>query len=384
MGATSVELHDEASRLRALDGLRFLLATWVVFGHGFSGHPWAGFGHRLSHGAVRVFFALSGFLITALLLREERVRGRIDLRAFYARRALRIFPVYYVAVAMAVVGLLLLGAAYAMTFASAMMDLRPAALAVTHALFIANWTLLPAPTTLDVLWSISVEEQFYLVFPPLLLVVRSGRGRVVLLVAGAAIAFGARLLLALRDPVLAYRSTLACADHLLLGALLAHATHRAPRAWLRASGTVVEVAALAAVVALAVWDPRAPLELALDGTMSALAAVALVAVLARGTGLVSRLLGADVPRRLGERSYAAYVFHAYALAAGWEISRHVAAYMHAGIEVVAPLRTLIALPLAFALAELSYRLVERPFLALKPRFSRSRAEPWPPAGRPGS
>jgi peptidoglycan/LPS O-acetylase OafA/YrhL len=82
------------NRFGSLDGLRALSVVAVIWHHsggGMVASEWAQHGH---HG-VTLFFAISGFLITTLLLRERDRHGAIDLRAFYVRRALRIFPLYY-------------------------------------------------------------------------------------------------------------------------------------------------------------------------------------------------------------------------------------------------------------------------------------------------
>ena len=90
-------------RFPALDGVRAIAALMVVFFH------YGGPGFLQGWLGVQIFFVLSGFLITTLLLREQARDGRIDLREFYRRRAFRILPVYFVVLLVTAAGLLVAG-----------------------------------------------------------------------------------------------------------------------------------------------------------------------------------------------------------------------------------------------------------------------------------
>ena len=151
--------------LPGLDGLRCLAILPVIWHHA-TPRLLPGV---LGKGAVGVdlFFALSGFLITTLLLREQREQGTISLRAFYARRSLRIFPLYYAVLA-----------AYALR-ESLHPELPSAAHFLHglpyHATYTANWFLsydVPHPVVFAFSWSLCVEEQFYWVWPGLVALVR--------------------------------------------------------------------------------------------------------------------------------------------------------------------------------------------------------------------
>lgn len=110
---------------------------------------------------VDLFFALSSFLITTLLLQERRVTGRIDVISFYWRRILRIWPLYF--------GFLLIVAPLVRTVIPG--DFLPARDSVAFLFFVGNWAFVLwgyAHSIVGPLWSVSVEEQFYLVWPPLL------------------------------------------------------------------------------------------------------------------------------------------------------------------------------------------------------------------------
>lgn len=170
------------NRLRALDGLRGLAILMVVAGHAAANYRplsasvrgWLEAFANPQQG-VRIFFALSGYLITSLLLRETSETGRVDLRAFWRRRAVRIFPAYYAFLAaIALWGLFDAGA-----------------LSWPHwwaaATFTWNYalTVLPPPTqdlwVLGHTWSLAVEAQFYLFWPPLLVLLGPRRGLLFLL-----------------------------------------------------------------------------------------------------------------------------------------------------------------------------------------------------------
>ncbi len=161
------EAFRRTSYFGSLDGLRALSILPVVWHHSTSG-PLPGVLGRGPLG-VDLFFAISGFLITTLLLREREKSGTIALGAFYARRTLRIFPLYYV----------VLGA-----FALHALFLRDAGPVRDHflrslpwyATYTSNWFVdhtVPHAVVFSFAWSLATEEQFYLGFPWLLRVSKS-------------------------------------------------------------------------------------------------------------------------------------------------------------------------------------------------------------------
>jgi peptidoglycan/LPS O-acetylase OafA/YrhL len=140
-----------------LDGLRALAVTAVVWHHshpGFAALPIS----RNGFLGVDVFFVLSGFLITTLLLSERRATGRISLRNFYVRRSLRIFPLYYLVLAFLAIYFMVMNAG---ANAAAFFHELP-----WHASYTSNWV--PLESLMAITWSLSTEEQFYLVWPPVL------------------------------------------------------------------------------------------------------------------------------------------------------------------------------------------------------------------------
>ena len=155
-----------------LDVLRFGAFLLVFIHHGFplTTAEYVGWGvpttlaALLAAGAragalgVDLFFALSAYLITELLLREQRSQGHFDIRAFYIRRILRIWPLYYFA-------LLVLLPLLALALPA---DTMSGAFLVAFLLFVGNWACAWTshyPTALALLWSVSIEEQFYAVWP---------------------------------------------------------------------------------------------------------------------------------------------------------------------------------------------------------------------------
>jgi len=160
-------VHEEADivlarrHLPALDGIRCLAITGVVWHHSLP-RPFPGWLGR-GHAGVPLFFALSGFLITRLLIAEQRTSGRIDLGQFWLRRSLRILPLYYAVL----VGFVLL------------LGLRAPTEATRHffaslpfyASYTSNWFVdyrVTHPVWFGFAWSLATEEQFYAWWPPLL------------------------------------------------------------------------------------------------------------------------------------------------------------------------------------------------------------------------
>ncbi len=153
-------------RIPSLDGLRAISIGLVLFGHlcGTRGFPFVSIGKQdLGHLGVKVFFVISGFLITKLLVEEQRAAGRISLWKFYMRRCWRIFPACYAFIA-----------TLAVASAVGLIQLRPNDLSyactyLTNHHFDRSWFV-------GHLWSLAVEEQFYWVWPGLLVLAGLRRG----------------------------------------------------------------------------------------------------------------------------------------------------------------------------------------------------------------
>ena len=140
----------------SLDGLRAFSIVLVLIAHVSLQYPWLRrFVEHVGNYGVRIFFVISGFLITGLLLKELTKTGRISLKSFYIRRTLRIFPAFYVYVLTVVIlawaGILILLPG----------DLLHAVTYTMNYHMVRSWWL-------NHMWSLSVEEQFYLLWPTVL------------------------------------------------------------------------------------------------------------------------------------------------------------------------------------------------------------------------
>jgi peptidoglycan/LPS O-acetylase OafA/YrhL len=141
------------TKILGLDGIRAISVAAVVWHHASQGHGW-----RNGFLGVDVFFVLSGYLITSLLLNEMVRKGDVSLKNFYIRRSLRIFPLYFL-----VLGLL---STYFLFAKHSQQGARFFEELPFHALYVSNW--MHSNSMLAITWSLSTEEQFYFVWPPML------------------------------------------------------------------------------------------------------------------------------------------------------------------------------------------------------------------------
>jgi peptidoglycan/LPS O-acetylase OafA/YrhL len=311
---------------------------------------------------VDVFFVLSGFLITTLLLQEWAVSGGISLRRFYMRRALRLMPA--VAVYLAVYLFIAIGFRGFEFSGGRSADVVLANVA-SIATYSYNWFIgLERERALGLahLWSLSVEEQFYLAWPFFLLLLLRLR---LPALAVMAISLGLVVLSALEPLLLGapflrlYYGTDFRLQGLVLGGLLAQlyvsgllrpAVTQSP-----VFHTVLALSLLTiAAVVLLVHDYADFLFSGGHSLVAACSAVLISAVIFPRRSLVCGLLANPVLVYVGQRSYALYLWH-------WSIGSWLRG-LDAAPQVV------LSVALTFLAAELSYRLVERPALNLKSRF----------------
>lgn len=305
-----------SARIRAVDGLRGVSILLVIYSHVIQTYHWSQevpFVWRLMPGAtgVSVFFVISGYLITTLLLREQAAHGRIRLRGFYLRRFFRIVPAYLVFLAVVAV-LAYLGwmKATGRDFAYAMLYLSN----YTQ----VNWVLIHT-------WSLSVEEQFYLLLPMLLVFCRypSMTG---ILVGTLFVSIIARLCNQVLGiwPFNADYSFEGRADQLAFGCLIALAQqHGSARqlAWLERLALPLGALLLCAAVALPVSFARTVFFNSLVG----LAVALLVHAVSTDPDLaVSRFLGNPVLAGLGLISYSLYLWQQIWLAPELKLALPVA------------------------------------------------------------
>ncbi len=346
-------------RVHALDGLRLWCCVAVIVGHA----AWGSVASKLASFGVDVFFALRGYLITTLLLRARAGLG-VNLRAFYIRRARRILPAYYAALVLAALLTWLLGSLFSDPFRGPADARFFTTTLPLYFAFVGNWTNASVPSVLDVLWSVCIEEQFYILFPPTI-AIGARRWPVVFPVTIVLLcAWACRIWLASRaDPTL-YRNTLAHADGLLLGALLAQLVEM-PRSrlreWVAAHAAEVEVAAIALAAALLILRRGdSPFAYWATYLASAVCAVLLVLAFAIGRGPVARVLAWRPLAWLGTLTYVAYLFHMYAVTAAFGITRR----LRLG-EAEVPIRIALALAITFPIAYVAHVAIERPFLRRK-------------------
>ena len=324
------------AEIPSLNGLRGAAALTVVLYHYLDGTAFA----RVIPGpfGVTLFFELSGLLITWLLLNEQERTGRVDLRRFYIRRALRLFPVFYVVWGMCRLSGPFAGAWPAFFY---MGDYY-------HALT-QHYNIL------TVAWSLGVEEKFYLLWPFIL--ARVKRTMLMKILVGVLFA----------EPV--YRAVLVffgfraytwfafdCRlDAIVLGCLIALAARTgwsAPR-WV--SHRATPICALILIVALQSEGDLTPY----------LLAVFLVASICRPGPILNHPLA----KYLGAISYSLYLSHPYAHEVLWPRIRGSAHSHNWAIALLAELLLVVAL------ASCLHSIVERPFLRFKTRFHTQHRRP---------
>jgi peptidoglycan/LPS O-acetylase OafA/YrhL len=349
-----------------LDGLRAMAVLAVIFSHAGP----AAIAHQIGAGAlgVRLFFVLSGFLITGILLRAryETAAPGVALRAFYARRFLRIFPLYY--------GVL---------FAIAALGLPEARDAFWwHVSYASNYYYALQGqwgSALSHFWSLAVEEQFYLVWPWLVLFTPLRRLPFVLIGTILLGPVSRVILLHTTDNLIsAATPTIACLDSLGAGALLAwlwyapgpaHAASRPAATRMTGIALVCGLACLAIVTLFGTLGTGWKIRLALWDLGASLVFVWLVNGAARGfSGAAGRLLSSRPLVYLGTISYGIYIFHPLVEPA----IKGLGAW--SGLDLPFPERggaarfVCVAAP-AILMAALSWHAFERPINALKSRFS---------------
>jgi peptidoglycan/LPS O-acetylase OafA/YrhL len=330
---------NRLGRVAALDGLRGIAIVLVLLHHTVAFVPSTFLG-------VQGFFVLSGFLITTLLLEEHAKSGHISLRAFYRRRALRLFPALWIAM----VGYLILAAATGSpSLGDALRGVGIGLIYMTNIVESLSPTLVPV--SIGHLWSLAMEEQFYLLWPPLLIValrakMPAKRLMVTLAILAVIVAINRSVLTLLgfgwRRVYYAPDTTF---DAVLIGCAAAVAFYaglirRSDR--LRAAGRIACFSVLPVMVCL-------PDDLTYTGGMAIFEigfAVTLLSVVAGADNDLAGRLANRQLRALGRISYGVYLWD-------WILTRELR---------VSPLAAAAA---AIVVAGISYRLVELPFLRKK-------------------
>ncbi len=343
--------------MAGIDGVRALAVIAVVLYHLEVSWLPAGFL------GVDVFFVVSGLLITSLLVADIRSRGRFDVRRFWVRRARRLLPALV---------LLLVGV---VTYTAVAMpdELRAMRGDVAAAFgYVTNWALIydnasyfesmARPPLLRHLWSLAVEEQFYVLWP---LVVAGGwallRRRMLSLVwlgALGSVVLMAALYDPLTDPSRVYFGTDTRAVGLLIGAGLAFVTDpvRLVRPLAGRGRFLAEVAAWGGLAGLAAWMALgSEYEMAMyrGGFLVVSLASAALVVGAAAPTTAARLLSTPVLRWIGQRSYGIYLWH-------WPVLMVTRPQLD--LSLTGWRLDVLRVAITVAIAAVSYRLVERPII----------------------
>ncbi len=350
-----------SSRIPGLDGLRAIAVAAVMLFHLAPGVLPGGYI------GVDVFFVISGFLITGLLVRERATTGRVQLRNFWRRRARRLLPA---------LGLLLLACGAAAWFVGGDVLVHLGRQVLGAATFSSNWTSIAggqsyfdeaSPELFRNLWSLAVEEQFYLVWPLLILVLSAIRLRWLRLALVGLIALTSAMSMALiqapgGDATRVYYGTDTHSFGLALGALLALAIHpwssspiaKSTRArWLWPTLGCLSVLGLIGVAVLLPADSAFVYGGGLV-SVAILTAIAIAGSIGPGSWL-GRILDLAPLRWIGERSYGLYLWH-------WPVFVLVVSALPGWPRTGSESWAIggFALAITVVAATVSYRLVEQP------------------------
>jgi peptidoglycan/LPS O-acetylase OafA/YrhL len=358
-----------------LDGLRFYAFLGVFVCHTFP--PWDAFYARLhapvpwlwaavirsGAAGVDLFFALSAFLITSLLVQERRDTGGISLRLFYIRRVLRIWPLYFLILALGMAAALpRLNQSRLWYYDQSL----PWYYVVGYMLFVGNWiaAIFGTPESIcSPLWTVSIEEQFYLFWPALMSVLKR-RG---MIIAGIVIFFLSMVgqigtvLCGANTGYIYFGSASRC-DSLALGMLLALYTDRLPKLT-RGTRFLLVACGLTGWIISSAWlaDRPGPANMrTLLGRL--IVSLASGAILYGCLNSTNRLVTGGWVVRLGKISYGLYMWHFTGLLILLSLLRPTYGWKLLAAKALAFVLTVF-------LASASYRWIESPFLRLKDRFA---------------
>ena len=361
-----------------VDVLRFFAFLMVFLHHAFPHDPafWtklgvpsfvasvlAGVGATGAFG-VSLFFVLSSYLITELLLREKDLIGTLDVRSFYIRRILRIWPLYFAFLALAVVLQWIVPGQH-VTWRAGMW----------FSLLAGNWFIVfhgfPSSVIFP-LWSVSIEEQFYITWPA---VVRRVSEYGIVICAGTLLsaAMIARIYLGMHHAgeSVVWCNTFVQLDPIALGILLAVVLRGEVPNFSRPARVALLAAGITGLALGSMYfgiknDPLTMMRIVLGYPSVAIGGALVLLSVLRNSGKNSN----RVLVYLGRISYGLYVFHVLGLL----VSDYVVHDQTASLLRYS-LRVLVALAATIAMASVSYRWLETPFLSLKQRFTHVLSRP---------
>ncbi len=342
----------------SLDGLRAISVIAVILYH--ANVSWLPGGFL----GVEVFFVISGFLITSLLLEERFHTGRIDLRHFWVRRARRLLPALYL--------LLIVVSLLALLFYKDAAG-RLGGDVVAALAYVSNWWNIflnesyfaqtGRPPLLRHLWSLAVEEQFYLIFPPIFVFAIRRFGSQVIRVALVVLTLASTITMAVlfepyADPSRVYYGTDTRLGAMLVGALLAFAwaPWRSSRPAAPRAGVALDVVGGGATLAVIWFLTRVnefdPFIYRGGFLLLDVVVIVVIAVLVHPAAHLSKIFAFKPLVWVGLRSYAIYLWH-------WPIFQFTRPELDIALDGTPLL--ILRVALTVAAAELSYRFVEQPF-----------------------
>lgn len=315
---------------------------------------------------VNFFFVLSGFLITYLLLIEMQLRGRINIGSFYIRRALRIWPLFYFCVAFGFI---------AFPFFKSMLGEIPneSANVVSYLFFLNNFDFIKNPpdsSVLSVLWSVAIEEQFYLFWPLILWIVPS---RFTPLVFIAIIIQSVIFRLFNYDVLLLEYHTLSCISDMAIGGLGAYAVLTFPKvldAVKKVNKGWIAMLYIFTIVLLLTRKEYLQANFivaALERILVAFIFLCIILEQNYASNSLFKLSNFKWISLMGKRTYGLYCLHFIGILTATKVTKMLG--MNTQLWQVLLIDTTLAFLLTLMLAEISYRFYELPFLRVKEKFS---------------
>lgn len=337
--------------LPSLDGLRAIAVALVLWAHtpesltAIPGLQWLSTLKRIinpGYLGVDLFFVLSGFLITRILLATREKAN--PLRNFYIRRSLRIFPIYYLLILLCAV-------------------IAPGIYLLAAATYTSNYVFSfdASPNLLRHTWSLAVEEHFYLIWPLLVLKLTPALSKIIawigLALAIASVSLHFWFLAEGPAAELAYRASHCRFASLLMGALLSYGDFRRDRTGWIALLTIVAATAFGCLVSPTGWKATLKLSLFLGASTVALA---MLIASEQKQGRLSKIIGQPWLIEIGKLSYGIYLYH-------YPIFSWLG--LHDTEQATSIPVWLLAVFATIAVSFLSYILVESKFLKLKGKFA---------------
>lgn len=361
-----------------LDGLRFFAFFSVFLFHSFYtnqpaivNHPVYGWFYRATrdgHLGVNLFFVLSGFLITYLLLSEKELRGNIGIGAFYMRRILRIWPLYYLIVFIGFVVFPILKSKLGSSGFVETADIR------LFLVFLANfnniWHESKTPM-LHLLWSVSIEEQFYLLWPVLVAIVPIHR-MAWLFATIVAISVAFRIM-NVNNLIVLDSHTASVISDMAIGGLFAWLVYTNTSFlnwWTKLpKGMIIGfyVLGFAFIYIRSYIIQAMPYYISVDRVVLAVFFAFIIMEQCFSEHSVFKLMRWKFVSHWGTYTYGLYCWHFLALLIAYQINHRLG--LNNNVWGVVVLDNILALAVALLISWLSYNVYEKPFLRLKDRFA---------------